>query len=220
VNTGHAKLCSWLCRCAGSPAEDAKYGWAGRWAQLDLVKSMWELVTALVGARRTPQARTGADAHHRSGANDVPGRPCSHVRGRRGGARTAIAARGDAHKARRMLDVAAAVAEIEPGPADGMQVGDFAGSALNGMEQARNDTERAPNGHAVVGDSDDEDEDVLLPRACAPSESSGSSRKWQSALVSISCVIVTQSICFIYTTREQGTVRNTGKWPRLGTARL
>jgi hypothetical protein len=76
-----------------------------------------------------------------------------------------------------MLDFAAAVAEtglegLEPGPADGMQVRGFARSAPNGTKQVRNDTEKAPNGHAVDGDSDDEDEDVLLSWACAPSQSS------------------------------------------------
>jgi hypothetical protein len=110
--------------------------------------------------------------------------------------------------ARGMLDVVAAVAEtgleeLEPGPANGMQLRYLAGSAPNGTEQVRNDTEKAPDGHAVDGDSDDEGEDVLLPRARAPSQSSWRNRKWLSALVSTPCVIVTQYICFICITQGE-----------------
>jgi hypothetical protein len=81
-----------------------------------------------------------------------------------------FAARRDVHKAHHMLNVAAAVAEteLEPSPADGMQVRDFVWLALNGTEQARNDTENTLNGEAVDGDSNNEDEDVLLLRARAP----------------------------------------------------
>jgi hypothetical protein len=107
-----------------------------------------------------------------------------------------------------MLDVVAAVAEtgleeLEPGPANGMQLRYLAGSAPNGTEQVRNDTEKAPNRHAVDGDSDDEGEDVLLPRARALTQSSWRHRKWLSALVSTPCVIVTQYICFIRITRGE-----------------